>query len=124
MLRTDEKILVRGSCHRWGLPFGLVIAGPTAEEDEGLLAIEYDVTPDGVIELVALINAVEDDGADPDGAAWLEWRRSHEDGGLGCAPVPLAELARMEATDDPDELRAIVESVILADRRNKEEVPS
>jgi hypothetical protein len=30
----------------------------------------------------------------------------------------------MEATEDPDELRAIVEGVILADRRAKEDVSS
>lgn len=89
-----------------------------------MLFVEYDVTPEGFIELVALINAVEEEGADPDGEAWLQWRRSHEDGGLGCAPVPPAELARMEATQDPHELRAIVESVILADRRTKEVVSS
>ena len=87
------------------------------------LAIEYDVSPEGVIELVGLINAVEEDGTDPDGDAWLAWRRAHEDGGLGCVLVPPADLARMEATEDPDELRAIVEDVILADRRAKE-VPS
>jgi hypothetical protein len=87
------------------------------------LAIEYDVTPDGVIELVGLINAVEEDGTDPDGDGWLAWRRAHEDGGLGCVLVPPADLSRMEATEDPDELRAIVEDVILADRRTKE-VPS
>jgi hypothetical protein len=84
------------------------------------LAIEYDVTPAGVIELVGLINAVEEDGTDPDGAAWLAWRRAHEDGGLGCVLVPPADLSRMEATEDPDELRTIVEQVILADRRAKE----
>lgn len=84
------------------------------------LAIEYDVTPDGVIELIGLINAVEEYGADPDGEAWLAWRRAHEDGGLGCAIVPPAELSRMEATEDPGELREIVEDVILADRRAKE----
>jgi hypothetical protein len=87
------------------------------------LAIEYDVTPDGVIELVGLINAVEEDGTDRDGDGWLAWRRAHEDGGLGCVLVPPADLSRMEATEDPDELRAIVEDVILADRRTKE-VPS
>jgi hypothetical protein len=87
------------------------------------LAIEYDVTPEGVIELVGLINAVEEDGTDPDGEAWLAWRRAHEDGGLGCVLVPPVDLSRMEATEDPDELRAIVEDVILADRRAKE-VPS
>jgi len=84
------------------------------------LAIEYDVTPEGVIELVGLINAVEEDGSDPDGEAWLAWRRAHEDGGLGCVVVPPDDLARMEATEDADELRAIVEGVILADRRAKE----
>jgi len=89
-----------------------------------MLAIEYDVTPEGVVELVALINAVDEEGADPEGEAWLAWRRTHEDAGMGCAPVTPEELARMEATEDPDELRAIVESVILADRRAKEEVPS
>jgi hypothetical protein len=87
------------------------------------LAIEYDVTPEGVIEVVGLINAVEEDGSDPGGAAWLAWQRAHEDGGLGCVLVPPAELFRMEASEDPDELRAIVEGVILADRRAKE-VPS
>ncbi len=89
-----------------------------------MLAVEYDVTPDGLIEIVALINAVDEEGSDPEGEAWLAWRRSHEDEGLGCAPIPPAELARMEATEDIEELRAIVESVILADRRAKEEIPT
>lgn len=43
---------------------------------------------------------------------------------MGCARVSPQELARMEVTEDPDELRAIVEGVILADRRAKEEVAS
>lgn len=86
-----------------------------------MLAVEYDVTSDGLVELVALINAVDEEGSDPEGEAWLRWRSSQEDAGLGCAPIPPAELARMEATGDPEELRAIVESVILADRRAKEE---
>lgn len=89
-----------------------------------MLAIEYDVNPEGVIELVALINAVDETGDDETGEGWLAWRRTHEDAGLGCAPVPPAELARMEAAEDPDELWEIVESVILADRRTKEDVPS
>jgi hypothetical protein len=89
-----------------------------------VLVIEYDVTTEGMVELVALINAVEEDGADPGGEAWLAWRRGHEDAGMGCAPVPPEVLTRMEATEDPDELRAIVETVILADRRAKEELPS
>lgn len=85
-----------------------------------MLFIEYDVHDDGLIELVALVNAAEEDGADPDGEAWLQWRRSHEDGGMGCAPVPSPELAAMEAASDPEELRAIVERVVLADRATKE----
>jgi len=46
-----------------------------------VLFIEYDVTADGTIELVALVNAVEEDGQDDDGATWLAWRASHEDAG-------------------------------------------
>jgi hypothetical protein len=89
-----------------------------------MLFIEYDVTSEGLIELVALINAVEEDGADPDGEAWLDWRRSHEDGGHGCASVPPDDLILMESTEDPDDLAAIIERVLLADRRTKEEVAS
>ena len=86
-----------------------------------MLFIEYDVTPDGSIELVALINAVEEDGADADGTDWMAWRAaSFDDDGLGCVGVPPSQLALMEATDDPDELRAIVERVILGDRATKE----
>jgi hypothetical protein len=87
-----------------------------------MLFIEYDVTSEGQIELVALINAIEEDGDDPNGEAWLAWRRSHEDGGHGCAPVPTEELALMEATTGPDELATIVERVLLADHRTKQEV--
>lgn len=86
-----------------------------------VLAIEYDVTADGVIELVALVNALDEEGTDPDGDAWLAWRRTHEDAGLGCALVPPDVLAQMEATEDPGELRLLVEEVVLADRRHKEE---
>lgn len=88
------------------------------------LVIEYDVTPDGEIELVALINAVDEEGDDPDGAAWLAWRRSHHDDGMGSVLVPGDELARMEASQDPAELRAIVEGVVLADRQHKEGAPT
>jgi hypothetical protein len=84
-----------------------------------MLAIEYDVGEDGVIELVALVNAVDEEGDDPEGEAWLAWRRGHEDGGMGCAPVPPAELAAMEASTDPLELRAVVERVVMADRAAK-----
>jgi hypothetical protein len=88
------------------------------------LAIEYDVTPEGVVEIVGLINAVEAEGADPDGEAWLAWRRTHTDAGLGCVLVPPEQLSRMESTEDPVELRAIVEALVLADRRAKEEASS
>lgn len=86
------------------------------------LAIEYDVTPEGEIELVALINAVDEDGEDPAGEAWLAWRQGHEDEGMGSVLVPPDELERMEATDDPAEVRAIVERLVLDDRLHKEEV--
>jgi len=89
-----------------------------------VLFIEYDVDDRGAIELVALINAVEEDGEDPEGEAWWAWRATHEDGGLGCVVVAPADLRAMESTEDPGELRAIVERVILADRATKEEVAS
>ena len=89
-----------------------------------MLFIEYDVNLEGEIELVALINAIEEDGQDPKGEAWLPWRAEHEDGGMGCAGVPPEDLKVMEETEDPDELLAIVERIILADRAIKEEVTS
>jgi hypothetical protein len=89
-----------------------------------VLFIEYDVKDDGEIELVALINATEDDDEDPDGEAWLAWRAEHEDDGMGCVGVPPADLKIMEGTEDPEELLAIVERIILADRSVKEELPS
>lgn len=88
-----------------------------------MLAIEYDVGEDGHIELVAVVNAVDEEGDDPEGEAWLAWRRSHEDGGMGCAPVPPGDLAAMEVTEDPEALLAIVERVVLADRAQKEQAP-
>ena len=87
-----------------------------------MLFIEYDVHDDGEIELVALINATEEGGEDEDGEAWLSWRRTHEDAGMGCAPVSPAELRQLEETEDPDELRALVEQIILTDRAGKETV--
>jgi hypothetical protein len=89
-----------------------------------LLFIEYDVNSEGDIELVALINAVEEDGQDPEGEAWLAWRATHDDEGMGCVGVSPAALKAMESTEDPEELLAIVERVILADRASKEEVAS
>ena len=89
-----------------------------------MLFIEYDVTPQGEIEVVALINAVEENGDDADGADWLAWRSAEfDDDGLGCVGVPAAQLALMEDTEDVDELRAIVEQIILADRATKEAAP-
>jgi hypothetical protein len=87
-----------------------------------VLFIEYDVTEEGRVELVALINAVEENDEDPDGEAWLEWRSAQEDQGLGCAPVPPRDLSLMEATEDPEDLYGIVERIVLADRRKKEAV--
>jgi len=77
-----------------------------------------------LLELVALVNAVEEDGQDPDGHAWLAWRTTHEDGGMGCAAVSPADLATMESAATAEDLRAIVERVVLADRATKEEVPA
>jgi hypothetical protein len=95
-------------------------------DDEGtVLFIEYDVTAQGAIELVALINAVEENGDDPDGADWMAWRAStFDDNGLGCVSVPAPELAAMETTEDVGALRALVERLILADRATKEEPPT
>ena len=95
-----------------------------AGEGSGVLFIEYDVDPDGKVELVGLINAVEENGEDPDGRHWKAWRAEHHDGGLGCVGVSPADLQRMESTEDPDQLWAIVEGIILADRATQEEVPS
>ena len=89
-----------------------------------MLFIEYDVTAQGEIELVALINATEQSGDDADGAAWMEWRvDAFDDDGLGCVGVPADRLALMEETDDVDQLRAIVEGIVLADRAAKEQLP-
>ena len=85
-----------------------------------MLFIEYDVDASGEIELVALVNATEENGEDPDGEAWLAWRRTHEDDGMGCAPVPPEALKILVDTEDPTQLRAIVEQIVLADRATKE----
>jgi hypothetical protein len=86
-----------------------------------MLFIEYDVDRQGQIELVALINAIEEEGQDVDGSDWLSWRRSEfDDDGAGCVGVTPDDLAVLEATRDPAELRSIVERIILADRAGKE----
>jgi hypothetical protein len=90
-----------------------------------VLFIEYDVTRDGEIILVALVNAVDEDGLDPDGSAWMRWRTDEfGDDGLGCVGVDPADLALMERTDDPTELRTVVERIILTDRAAKEQAPA
>jgi hypothetical protein len=89
-----------------------------------VLFIEYDVGDDGMIEVVGLINAIEENDEDPLGEDWMSWRQSLDDNGLGCVAVSPEDLTLMESTDDPEQIRAIVERVILADRATKEEVPS
>ncbi len=92
------------------------------DPEETLLFIEYDVSAEGAIEVVALINAIEENGEDTDGADWMAWRATaFDDNGLGCVGVPASQLALMEATEGADALRTIVERVILADRATKEE---
>jgi hypothetical protein len=85
-----------------------------------VLFIEYDVDGDGMIELVALINAVEENGEDPNGSAWMAWRSAMEDEGMGCVGISEADLKTMEETDDQEELSRIVEGIVLADRAVKE----
>ena len=86
--------------------------------------IEYDVRTDGEVELVALVNAIDEDGHDPDGASWMDWRVAEfDDEGLGCVGVSPTDLALIEQTEDPDQLRAMVERIVLADRATKESAP-
>ena len=89
-----------------------------------MLFIECDVKDDGMIELAGLINAIEEHDEDPLGEDWMSWRQSFDDNGLGCVAVSPEDLTLMESTDDPEQIRAIAERVILADRATKEEVPS
>ena len=89
-----------------------------------MLFIEYDVRTDGEVELVALVNAIDEDGHDPDGASWMDWRVAEfDDEGLGCVGVSPTDLALIEQTEDPDQLRAMVERIVLADRATKESAP-
>jgi hypothetical protein len=93
----------------------------SGDHEGTLLFIEYDVTTQGDIELVALINAVEQNGDDADGADWMASRvAAFDDDGLGCVGVPPQQLAWMEETEDADQLRFIVERIVLHDRATKE----
>jgi hypothetical protein len=93
-----------------------------SDHEGTLLFIEYDVTAQGAIEVVALIDASEEHGEDADGAAWMAWRgATFDDDGLGCVGVRPDQLALMEDTGDADQLRAVVEGIILADRTTKED---
>ena len=52
--------------------------------------------------MVALINAVEENGEDADGTDWMAWRAAEfDDDGLGCVGVPAAQLVLMEADRRP-----------------------
>ena len=118
---TVRRPLVRGPQRRHPMPYGAQLVGPIVRET--VLFIEYDVTPSGDIEVVALINAVEENDEDADGSAWMAWRAAEfDDNGLGCVGVPAGQLALMEGTEDADALRAVVERIILDDRATKEEV--
>ena len=44
-----------------------------------MLFIEYDVGDDGMIEVVGLINAIEENDEDPLGEDWMSWRQSFDD---------------------------------------------
>ena len=85
-----------------------------------MLIIEYDVDSNGLCEVLALIDATAEDGHDPDGTLWLEWRNSFEDEGHGFVRVPDEDVRLIDGTDDKEELIAIVERVILTDRKSKE----
>jgi hypothetical protein len=49
----------------------------------------------------------------------MSWRQSFDDNDLGCVAVSPEDLTLLESTDDPEQIRAIVERVILADRATK-----
>ena len=89
-----------------------------------MLFIEYDVGDDGMIEVVGLINAIEENDEDPLGEDWMSWRQSFDDEGMGCVGVSAEGLTLMESTDDVEQLQTIVGRIILADRATKEEAAS
>jgi hypothetical protein len=87
-----------------------------------MLAIEYDVDEEGVIHVVALVNAEEEAGDDPHGEAWLAWRRAHEDGGRGCVGVSGDSLRALEVLleeEQEDEFVSEIERLVIADHNAK-----
>ena len=68
-----------------------------------MLFVEYDVTPEGEIELVALVNAVEENGEDADGSAWMDWRRDEfDDNGLGSVGVSSDDYEALRNSSPPE----------------------
>jgi hypothetical protein len=84
-----------------------------------MLFIEYDHDDEENVQLIALIDASEENDEDPSGEHWLEWRRSLDDKGIGCCPVTEADNERMDAIADPNELRHFVMGVVRADAAAK-----
>lgn len=85
-----------------------------------MLAVEYDVAEDGLIHVVAVIEAVDEEGVDLEGEAWIRWRRAHSDEGHGCVVLSPTEFKLIGDTEDEDELRRITEMAILRDRQGNE----
>lgn len=84
-----------------------------------MLFLEYDVLKDGMIEVVAVVEAIEEYSEDPHGEAWLNWRRSFQDGGHGCVGISVDELELLDSLEDELEMRLLVEQIILSDHRAK-----
>ena len=85
-----------------------------------MLFLEYDVDEAGMIEIVAVIDAFEEDGNDPDASEWRAWRSTLSDAGHGFVAVPDDLEAAIEDERDPGEVLDLIEELILADRRTKE----
>ena len=84
-----------------------------------MLFIEYDVDDAGLIEVVAVIDAFDEDGLDPDASEWIDWRNSFEDAGHGCVAVPVEIEEAIDAPESPSEVLDRIEMLILADRISK-----
>ncbi len=85
-----------------------------------MLFIEYDVDEEGLIEVVAVVDAYEEDDLDPGATEWIAWRNSFEDGGHGFVAVPQDLEEAIEADHDPGELLDRIEKLIVTDRIAKE----